>query len=102
MAKKKGTTRRVPHSATPRTFGDGRPSVAAQATAEAVSPARPATTAPQTSVVTRRSASIRSGEARAQVPLAQEYHYIVPDLRRLAILAVSTFAVLIVLGLVIR
>ena len=36
------------------------------------------------------------------VPLAEEYHYVVADLKRLGILAAGTFGVLIVLGLIIR
>ena len=107
MAKKKVTSRRVPRSTTPRTFGDGMPSPAAEATVEGPTgavrqTARPVSVVPQSSVAARRSAAIRSGEARAQVPLAQEYHYISADLRRLAVLAVSTFVLLMVLGVVIR
>jgi hypothetical protein len=104
MAKKKISSRRVSHSATPRTFGDGLPSPAAEATtAAAVRPAgRPAPVAPQTSIATRRPAPVRSGEARAQAPLSEEYHYIGSDLRRLGILAVSTFVLMIILGIVVH
>ena len=104
MAKKKSNYRRVPRSTTPRTFGDGQPSAAVTQTAEAVRPnGKPASVAKQPSVPARRSLSgSRLGESRSQVPLPVEYHYVVPDLRRLGLLALSTFGIMIVLGILIR
>jgi hypothetical protein len=101
MAKKKNTPRRVPRSTTPRTFGDGLPSQVKQsamqgnghAVAEAPIVASPA-------AALRRPP--RPGEARAQLPLTAEYAYVMSDLRRLAILAATTFAILLVLGFVLR
>jgi hypothetical protein len=103
MAKKKTTVRRVPRSVTPRTFGDGRPAVPETATAEAVrTNGRPENGSATVAAPVRRPGFSRLNEPRVQLPLAQEYHYVPADLRRLAILAVSTFAILIILGLVIR
>ncbi len=100
MAKKKTTVRRVPRTATPRTFGDGMPSRPEAPAAEAVRPngVPVAPAVPQA----RRPAVTRFGETRVQLPLSQEYHYVPADLRRLAVLALSTFAVLLILGFVIR
>ncbi len=103
MAKKKTTVRRVPRSVTPRTFGDGVPPAAGLPVAEAVrANGRPEGAASTASPAIRRTVLARQNEARVQRPLSAEYHYVPADLRRLAILAVSTFAVLIILGLVIR
>jgi hypothetical protein len=91
MAKKK-IIRRVPQSASPRMYGDGKPSQAAQA-ATGKSPA--ATRA--TSGGTGGAAS-----ARGAANLAQEYSYVLGDLKRLGIIAGALFAVLVILGVVIR
>ncbi len=88
MAKKKVAARRVPRSATPRMFGDGKPAQAAQPTAAA-----------RANGVTSRMAG---STGRAPVALSQEYRYVTGDLRRLGLLAVGIFAVLIVLGVVVR
>ena len=104
MAKKKSNYRRAPRSTTPRTFGDGQPSAAVAQTAEAVRPnGTPAVAAKQPSALVRRtSAGSRLSESRSQVPLPVEYHYVLPDLRRLGLLALSTFGIMIVLGILIR
>lgn len=97
MAKKKSTARRVPRSAEPRMFGDGKPSqVTRQRTEEAdETRSRPA--------AARSSAAGRSVAApRGPANLREEYRYVLSDLRRLGILAAATFAALLVLGFIIR
>jgi hypothetical protein len=89
MAKKKQMARRVPRSATPRMYGDGKPAQATQ----------PTPSARANDVTTPRTFG---GAGRSTMALSQEYHYVPTDLRRLGILAVGIFAVLIVLGLVVR
>ena len=86
MAKKK-IVRRVPQSASPRMYGDGKPSVAAQVAA-GKSPASRAA----------GGAAIARGAAN----LAQEYSYVLGDLKRLGIIAGALFAVLVILGVVIK
>ena len=91
MAKKKNKARSVP-SNTPRMYGDGRPSNVARTPAAgsaAASSGRGSSAAPQ-------------APARSQAGMAAEYKYVVHDLRRLGIQAAATFAVLIILGFVIR
>ncbi len=111
MAKKKTSARRVPRSATPRTFSDGRPSQAPQAPSEAsaagatadqvaVAPrSNGASVRPAVQEFRRRVPSARSLESRPQLPLNQEYGYVPGDLKRLGILAGGMVAVMVVLGL---
>jgi hypothetical protein len=101
MAKKKNPVRRVPRSTTPRTFSDVNSSSAALPAAEAVrSNGRPEA---QTAAPARRAGLVtRMGEARPQLPLSQEYRHVPSDLRRLGIFAVSTFVLMIVLGIIIH
>lgn len=87
MAKKK-TTRRVPQAATPRMYGDGKPSQAAQAAA------KPGTARP--------AASGAAASGRGTADLAKEYGYVVGDLKRLFIVAAALFAGLVALSVVIR
>ncbi len=108
MAKKKAAPRRVPRSATPRTYGDGRPSQTAPATVEAPANGNPSAgsaTAPATQRASvgpaRRAASGLAGLTRSQIPLMQEYNYVPKDLGRLGIIAVATFAIMIILGILI-
>ncbi len=90
MAKKK-TTRRVPQASAPRMYGDGKPSQAAQVVTKAVpGPARPG------------SSGGASSGPRGVANLAQEYGYVVGDLKRLAIVASSLFALLVVVRFFIR
>lgn len=91
MAKKK-MVRRVPSSASPRMYGDGKSSQAAQAAAGKT------TTAPRPAAGRMSSAPV----VRGATDLAQEYSYVVGDLKRLGIIAGALFAVLVVLGVVIR
>ena len=90
MAKKKTVARRVPRTAEARLYGDGKPSQAVQG--------QPATAARTGGVASR----LVGGLARVPVVLSQEYRYVTGDLRRLGMLAVGIFAVLIVLGVIIR
>ena len=92
MAKKRDAVRRVPRSSTPKMYGDGKPSQAAQSTTSGVTGRAPAAPGRSSGVMASRPA----------VPLAQEYRYVLGDLRRLGILAAGVFAVLIVMGLLIR
>jgi hypothetical protein len=102
MAKKKSAPRRVPRSTASRTYGDGRPSQTAAAVAGDVTPTRPETTVrPVPAPAVRRGLSALGGTARSQVPLSQEYGYVPKDLGRLAILAASTFVIMIILGILI-
>ena len=109
MAKKKTAPRRVPRSGTPRTYGDGMPSPTASVAASeaaAVANSEAATSAAQAPVrapsLTRRGVAAGTGAvSRSQVPLSQEYGYVPGDLRRLGIIAVATFAIMIVLGILI-
>lgn len=103
MAKKK-TVRRAPTAASPRMFGDGKPSQAAQATAGKTTPA-PRTTADKTApraAAGPTRATNGSTIARGAANLAQEYGYVVGDLKRLGIIAGALFTVLVILGVVIR
>ena len=105
MAKKKSGARRVPRSVEPRMFGNGKPSKTTQAEKEAPRPAgRPLETPGRNGVAESRAGG--SGRVynapRSAVTLAQDYRYVFSDLRRLGILAAATFAVLIVLGFIIR
>ncbi len=105
MAKKKTAPRRVPRSGTSRTYSDGMPSsTASVATAEAPDKADPAAApAPvRAPSLARRGAAVgTSGVARSPVPLSQEYSYVPGDLKRLGIIAAATFAIMIVLGILI-
>jgi|GEM_PF-790963 hypothetical protein len=103
MAKKKTAHRRVPHSGTPRIYGDGLSARSAPATAEAPANGRPAAvSAAPAAAPLRRAVSVgASGLSRSQVPLMQEYHYVPKDLGRLGIIAVATFAIMIILGILI-
>jgi hypothetical protein len=87
------------------------PSQTAPATAEApangsqaaapMTPRLP-TSGTRTAVPPRRAVSVGpSGLSRSQVPLVQEYHYVPKDLGRLGIIAVATFAIMIILGILI-
>jgi hypothetical protein len=107
MAKKK--TRRVPRSSTPRMYGDGTPSQATKPQeASTGQPAPSATTGavPTQSRGTNRppaaGGAARASAARAPISLAEEYHYVIGDLRHLGIQAAVTFAVLIILGFILR
>lgn len=112
MAKKKTAPRRVPHSGTPRTYGDGLPARSAPATAEAPANGSAPSGSPTSgsravaratsAAPLRRAVSVgASGLSRSQVPLMQEYHYVPKDLGRLGIIAVATFAIMIILGILI-
>ncbi len=89
MAKKK-PARRAPSSASPRMYGDGKPSAAAQAKAGGIQRQAPA------------AATSSSTSSRSPADLAIEYSYVVNDLKRLGIIASALFAVLVILGIVIR
>ncbi len=107
MAKKKTTARRVPRSATPRTFGDGQasqnPTVSAAADQVAVAPRSNGVPArPAVQEFRRRVPSARSTEARPQLPLREEYGYVPTDLKRLGLLASGMVILMLVLGLIIH
>jgi len=91
MAKKK-IVRRAPTSASPRMYGDGKPSQAAQAAAGK----------PQAGPRPAAGGTAGATVARGPVNLAQEYSYVVGDLKRLGMIAGALFAVLVVLGIVVR
>lgn len=94
MAKKKGQARRLPRTTEPRMFGDGKPSQASQqGERAAATPARSASGTQRAAVPAGRSVPVST---------MQDYSYVLKDLRHLGILAASVFAVLIVLGLIIR
>jgi len=72
-------------------YGDGRPSVSAQAEGQRT--------------VTLRPSAAATGAAtgpRTVANLAQEYSYVLGDLKRLGMIAGALFAALIVLGIVVR
>lgn len=94
MAKKKMQPRRTPRSTEPRMYGNGKPSQAARTTKPA-GPVGDASAGAST-------ATARVAPSRVPVTVAQDYSYVLQDLRRLGILAAATFAVLIALGLIIR
>ena len=89
MAKKKSKarSRRVPRSSTSRMYGDGIQSVVQ--TAQATKSDTP-------------SKSVSASVTRTTAVVTEEYGYVLSDLRRLGILSVGTFAVLIILGFIIR
>ncbi len=111
MAKKKTAPRRVPRTGTPRTYSEGAPAPsvpAAGATAEATADldtlggTAAAPVAVRAAAPVRRGAAVgTSGVSRSQVPLSQEYRYVPGDLRNLGIIAAATFAIMIVLGILI-
>lgn len=76
-------------------YGDGKPSTPAQTEGQTAGPAAAASRGVAQPVRTA-GASVRASN------LQGDYHYVINDLRRLGILAVSVFAVLIALGLIIR
>jgi hypothetical protein len=92
MAKKKTQSARVPRAAEPRMYGDGKPSQQATAT-----PAAGTASAPRTS----QPATRQAGMTRTAAPPV-DYSYVMKDLRRLGITAVGMFALLIVLGFIIK
>jgi hypothetical protein len=49
----------------------------------------------------QRSKAVRVSEAAEKVDFSQEYHYVVQDLKRIAIIAAGLLALLIVLALLI-
>jgi hypothetical protein len=104
MAKKKSSARRVPKASTPRTFAGSSSGAPATPAPVATRNGLAANGHAQPAAVTLRkpAAASRPAETRSMVPLAEEYHYVVADLKRLGILAAGTFGVLIVLGLIIR
>lgn len=106
MAKKKTTARRVPRSATPRTFGDGQaPTPASPDGTQAPAATRTngaATVSPRaTSLEARRRLAAARSESRPQRPLREEYGYVPGDLRRLGIVAAALFVLMLGLGLII-
>jgi hypothetical protein len=92
MAKKKTQSPRVPRAAEPRMYGDGKPSQQAS-----TSPAPGTPSAPRTSQPATRQAGMTRTAAQ---PV--DYSYVRKDLRRLAITAAGMFALLIVLGFIIK
>jgi hypothetical protein len=90
MAKKK-INRRVPQAATPRMYGDGKPSQTAQAAAR-----------PGIARTARQVASGAATSGRGTADLAKEYGYVVGDLKRLFIVAAALFAALAALSIVVR
>jgi len=90
MAKKSTQSKRVPRPAEPRMYGDGKPSQ--QATTSV-------TTAPSGRAA--QPATRQAGTTRA-VAQSTDYSYVAKDLRRLGITAAAMFALLIVLGLIIK
>jgi len=65
-----------------------------------VTPATASGQVQPSTIVTRPAVSTRA--ATAKVDLAQEYHYVFADLRKIAIIAVIMFALLFVLAFVLR
>lgn len=110
MAKKKTQPRRVPRTAEPRMYGDGKPSQVAQPTngttsAPASTAAAPRPVTPRSGVPARPAnlASRTAGVApRVPVTVTSDYSYVLKDLRRLGMLAAAFFVMLVALGLIIR
>ncbi len=103
MAKKKTTARRVPRASEPRMFGDGKPSqVAPQTDGRPAQASAPAGGRPAAGRFAAAAGGRSAAALRVPVTTTQNYQYVVNDLRRLAIIAVATFAVLVALGLIIR
>ena len=96
MAKKK--TRRVPHSSTPRMYGDGKPSQTAQTGGSQTA----SSTGGSVATPARGGSARTAAGTRNAVPLSEEYRYVFHDLKRLGIQAAITFAVLLALGLILR
>jgi hypothetical protein len=81
-------------------YGNGKPSQAAQSSEQVTRPRGAAVNEPLSA---RRPADPPAGSlSRGQFTLAEQYHFVIKDLKRLGIIAVSTFALLIILGLIIR
>lgn len=73
-------------------YGDGKPSLAAQdAVRKSPGAPRAATTG-----------TLGAAGARGAANLAQEYNYVLGDLKRLGLIAGALFAVLVILGVVVR
>lgn len=100
--KKKNPARRVPRSATPRTFGDGQP------VAEATKPVPGSVGQPLEAAGMARGMSdlrrrvAQRSEVRPQLPLREEYRYVPTDLKRLAMLALGMLVLMAVLGIIIH
>jgi hypothetical protein len=90
MAKKTTQSKRVPRAAEPRMYGDGKPSQQA-ATSTTTTPAARAA----------QPATRQAGTTRTAVQ-STDYSYVPKDLRRLGITAAGMFALLIVLGFIIK
>jgi hypothetical protein len=90
MAKKKTQARHVPRAAEPRMYGDGKPSQQAATSAPSTSTARPVQPTTRQAGTTRTAAQ------------SVDYSYVLKDLRRLAITAGAMFALLIVLGFIVK
>ncbi len=56
----------------------------------------------QPAPVSKRAVVTKKASAPAKVDLAQEYHYVFDDLRKIAIIAAIMFALLFVLAFVLR
>lgn len=102
MAKQKKPIRRVPHSVSPRTFGDGRPATTAQIGSEEATLSRSEGSAARSVPGGFRRRVSSGNESRVQLPLSQEYHYVLGDLGRLGILAGSMVILMVILGLILH
>jgi len=92
MAKKKSQAQRVPRAAEPRMYGDGKPSQQASTSPASGTPSASRSSQP----MTRQAGMTRTAAQSA------DYSYVLKDLRRLAITAAGMFALLIVLGFIIK
>jgi hypothetical protein len=74
-------------------YGDGKPSQAAQIAARK---------SPVTPRATTGGSSTSPTSPRSVANLAQEYGYVFGDLKRLGVIAAALFAILVILGIVVR
>lgn len=63
--------------------------------------ARRAPASPQPVQIARPSRPLAAAEAQQEVDFSQEYHYVVEDLKRIAVIAVGLLVLLVVLALLI-
>jgi hypothetical protein len=67
-----------------------------------VAPAPAAQTKKEPSTTETRATSVAKAATAPKVDLAQEYHYVFADLRKIAVIAVLMFAILFALAFVLR
>jgi len=97
----KKKNRRPQRSNTPRMYGDGTPSrVSMQPVQGALR--SPTVDRSPADASRQRGAARLATPAKPAIPFREQYAYVVGDLRRLGIVAVATFVVMVLVGLFVK